>query len=154
MSGHVPARWRLVREDDHLRRWQCDGDGVDLCRAPATWVAEHEANGTLHVVGQRCPDHIPVRAFAGSTLPAPPTNSLQPPQVSPRPPRAPRTPDDASLPSLPITSEMPAAAAVETEPALADTQSSDKFKSPPPPASSSIPAAPADLDEGEDDGRA
>lgn len=136
MSGTAPARWRLVREDDHLRRWQCDGDGVDLCRAPATWVAEHEANdGVVHVVGQRCPDHIPVRAFAGSTLPAPPSRSLQP----------------AAETHLPETLETPVApvvpSTVETEPQLADTQQADKFKSPPPPSSS----MPADVTEIEDD---
>lgn len=130
MSPHVPARWRLVSDNDHLKRWQCDGDGVDLCRAPATWVAEHEANGTLHVVGQRCPDHVPVRAFRGlSTLPAPAQPSTPP--VEPL----------ASLPVTPPADEtgeeiLAVTAEHETDPmspGLADTQPADKFRSPPPP---------------------
>lgn len=139
----VPARWRLVREDDHLRSWQCDGDGVDLCRAPATWVAEHEHEGVFKVVGQRCPDHIPIRACA-STLPAPSQPQEKTPPVEP-------------LASLPETIETPVAALAkdaETEPALADTQPADKFKSPPPPpASSSIPPVSHDVDE-DDEGDA
>lgn len=143
----APARWRPVTENDVLDRWQCDGDGVDLCRAPANWIAEHEHEGVAKVVGQRCLDHLPVRAIASlSTLPAPASPTAG----------EPATPPVEPLASLPETIETPIASPValkdvETEPALADTQPADRFKSPPPAPSSSIPPVARDIDETEED---
>lgn len=78
-----------------------------------------------------------------------------------KPPVEPGAPpvEDIVAVSLPETLETPIAAIAptpkdtETEPAMADTQQAEKFKSPPPPVpppSSSIPPAITDLDDPDD----
>lgn len=69
----IPTRWRLMTEADRTIRtsYTCEGDGVDACRAPASWVGERvDSHGrALAIVANRCPDHIPVRALHALSSP-------------------------------------------------------------------------------------
>lgn len=105
----TPARWRQVAEHEKLDRWQCDGDGMDVCRAPANWVAEQPVSESeWRVVAQRCLDHVPFRAI--QNLNAPPESDptllgdTQPVDRFKSPPPAVVPPPSSSAP--PIVTEI------------------------------------------------
>lgn len=150
----IPARWRMITEDDRaIVSFQCSGDGVDSCRAPASWVAERiDAEGrTNAIVTSRCPDHIPVRALQ-TLMPMPVVTREGIRSAMTNPPLAPSAaPDplndtnegpasDAPIPNTSGASDAP------VDP-IAETQPSKSYKSPPPSPSSIPSLSPDDLDE-------
>jgi len=131
----IPARWRMITQDDRsIVSFRCNGDGVDVCRAPASWVAERvDSEGSVGaIIEGRCPDHIPIRALQ-TLMPVPLVTREGIRQAMATPPfeDAPSDPDNEttdlnelsdpafmSAKAIADTMKMAVAKEVETEPAI------------------------------------